>query len=111
MATPNITLRVPPEYRDLVRAVVARLKREQSFATVLQAALETRSAGTGDVPPDLAERLNGIDARLDDQARAFAESADLLATLVASFKYSATQRLSGIEDRLNRLEDQLDTEG
>lgn len=101
MATPNITLRVPDEYRDLVRAVVARLKRDRGFAAVLQSALDSVSQ---EPIPDALERLIALEARVQDQGRALAATAEALATMHASFKFSVNQRLAGLDDRLSRFE-------
>lgn len=101
MATPNITLRVPPEYRDLVRAMVARLKQDRNFAAVLQAALE--SAGQ-EPPPDLDDRLAALELRVHEQGQALAATAEALATMHASFKFSVNQRLTSLDERIGRFE-------
>lgn len=101
MATPNITLRVPDEYRELVRAVVARLKQDRGFAAVLQDALASVSQ---EPTPEALERLLALEARVQDQGRALAATAEALATMHASFKFSVNQRITNLDERVLRLE-------
>lgn len=62
--TPNFTLRVAPEHRDLVRAVVARFKSDTGFADRLAAFLaDTAAVAPPDALAALVARVAALEAR------------------------------------------------
>jgi len=69
--TPTLSLRVPPEHHDLVRAVVARLKADTNFADTLRTLLplapeDTASAASLPNLHDLMRRLDAVEAWIAD---------------------------------------------